>query len=86
MSKRAEEAALKAYPTHDGASEQWKKAHLSSLAEYIQGYEQAEKDIIARIYKQVNCWMPENDGEEYTNGERVAFNSILHLLKTMEEE
>lgn len=45
MSKRAEEAALKAYPTHDGASEQWKKAHLSNLAEYIQGYEQAEKDL-----------------------------------------
>ena len=42
---RAEEAALKAYPVHDGASEQWKKAHLSSLAEYIQGYEQAEKDL-----------------------------------------
>lgn len=42
---RAEEAALKAYPAHDGASKQWKKAHLSSLAEYIQGYEQAEKDL-----------------------------------------
>ena len=45
---RAEEAALKAYPTHDGASEQWKKAHLSNLAEYIQGYEQAERDTVDR--------------------------------------
>ena len=43
--KRSEEAALKTHPVHDGASEQWKKAHLSSLSEYIQGYEQAEKDL-----------------------------------------
>lgn len=43
---RAEQAALKAYPPHDGASEQWKKAYLSSLSEYIQGYEQAEKDLV----------------------------------------
>lgn len=46
---RAEQAALKAYPPHDGASEQWKKAYLSSLSEYIQGYEHAEQDLTLTI-------------------------------------
>ena len=47
MSKRAEEAALKAYPTHKGASKQWIKLHLSGgdCAVFIKGYEQAEKDL-----------------------------------------
>ena len=51
MSKRAEEAALKAYPVHEGASPQWIKHHLSGgdCAVFIQGYEQAEKDIITLI-------------------------------------
>lgn len=83
---RAEEAALKAYPAHDGASEQWKKAHLSGLAVFIRGYKQAEKDLINRIRKQVKTWMPEKDGEEYTAGKRIAFRSILILLKELEDE
>ena len=47
MSKRAEEAALKTYPVHEGASPQWIKLHLSGgdCAVFIQGYEQAEKDL-----------------------------------------
>lgn len=56
---RAEEAALKAYPAHNGASEQWKKAHLSSLSEYIQGYKQAEKDTIKRAV----AWLKEHANE-----------------------
>ena len=57
MSKRAEEAALKTYPAHDGASKQWIKMHLSgTCADYIKGYEQAEKDTIERVVK----WLEEN--------------------------
>ena len=48
MSKIAEHAALKAYPTHKGASKQWIKLHLSNgdCAVFIKGYEQAEKDLV----------------------------------------
>lgn len=83
MSKRAEEAALTAYP-YDGGT----KGLIceSSRPIFIKGYEQAEKDTIERIRKQVKQWMPEKDGEEHTYGERLAFNSVLHLLEEMEEE
>ena len=82
---RAEEAALKAYPTHDDASEQWKKAHLSNLAEYIQGYEQAEKDTIERVIE----WVKRN-GYLYVNranaGEFMEKPFVESLRKAMEEE
>ena len=44
---KAEEAALKAYPVHKGASKEWIKHHLSDgdCACFIKGYEQAEKDL-----------------------------------------
>lgn len=47
MSKRAEKAALNAYPPHKGASQEWIKLHLSGgdCACFIKGYEQAEKDL-----------------------------------------
>ena len=49
MSKRAEEAALKEFPMHKGASEEWKTAHLLGVcSDYIRGYNQAERDTIAR--------------------------------------
>ena len=50
MSKKAEEAALKAYPTHYGASKEWVKHHLSGgdCTAFIRGYEQAEKDTVDR--------------------------------------
>ncbi|MBO7071853.1 MAG: hypothetical protein J6W09_11260 [Bacteroidales bacterium] len=50
MSKRAEEAALKAYPdypTLDGGYVTQRKPRKT----YIQGYEQAEKDTIERAVK-----------------------------------
>lgn len=47
MSKRAKDAALKAYPTHKGASKEWIKHYLlgGDCAVFIKGYEQAEKDL-----------------------------------------
>lgn len=45
---RAEKAALKAYPTHKGASKEWIKHYLlgGDCAVFIKGYEQAEKDLV----------------------------------------
>lgn len=86
MSKRAEEAALKAYP--ELAAEWMKVKTLQPMkrAIYKQGYEQAEKDMIKKIREQVECWMPDNpEGDEHISGERVAFRSVLVLLKEMQE-
>lgn len=74
---RAEEAALLAYDTNTPAA---------IRIAYRDGYEQAEKDLINRIRKQVETWMPEKDGEEYTDGKRLAFRSVLQLLKGLEDE
>jgi pyruvate/2-oxoacid:ferredoxin oxidoreductase alpha subunit len=94
MSKRAEDAALKAYPPKFTSPKRYAKrvqsekvdTHVTIRRFYQEGYEQAEKDTIERIRKQVKQWMPEKDGEEHTYGERLAFNSVLHLLEEMEEE
>ena len=82
MSKRSEEV----YPRMKGSDMTTfslnKKNELRR-----EGYEQAKKDTIAKIRGQVEKWMPDNpEGDEYTSGERVAFLSVLHLLKEMEEE
>lgn len=75
MSKRAEEAALKAYPKEtrdctgfvvDIGHPQWMRNY------YIQGYEQAEKDTIERAWE----WMTSAKGEH-------AFEDFR---KAMEEE
>ena len=55
MSK-AEERALERFPVHEGASEEWIKVHLKNICgDYIEGYQQAEKDFTdAFIKKAVN--------------------------------
>lgn len=45
-----------------------------------------EEDIIRKIREQVEKWMPEKDGKENTHGKRTAFNSVLNLLKEIENE
>ena len=67
---RAEERALERFPVHKGASEQWIKAHLKGICgDYIEGYEQAEKDLqltwedmkyISSLYDQIP-YMEEED-------------------------
>lgn len=85
MSKRAKEAALKAYPPHKGASENWIKAHLSSCVEFIQGYEQAEKDLaltwrdiafICQTYTEVINSLP-NKPCPYTPGFKDVYGEVL---------
>lgn len=91
MSKRAEEAAMKAYPIQgDWVGNKYRdwdedinRVHRNV---FLQGYEQAEKDIISHIREQIERWTQKDNGEEHIKGERTAFNSVLHLLKEMEEE
>ena len=97
MSKRSEEAAKEIYK--DGIELLGRRdkngnliIHPETMVGILRnacqrGYEQAEKDMIVKIRKQVEKWMPDNsEGDEYISGERVAFRSVLHLLKEMEEE
>lgn len=90
MSKKAEEMALKAYPIHSVLIQPARRGGYyadNHLREgFIEGYKQGEKGTIARIREQVKQWMPEKDGEEYTCGKRLAFNSVLYLLEEMEEK
>ena len=51
------------------------------------GAEYERGKIITEIKNQVERWMPDNpEGDEYLSGERVAFRSVLHLLKEKEEQ
>ena len=79
MSKRAEEAALKEYPVHKGASEEWTTLHLiGTCSEYIKGYNQGEKDTINRACK----WL-----RERTEGYDIIDENDVELFrKAMEEE
>lgn len=51
MSKKAEEAALREYPTYEGASPEWVKAHLSSCTEFIKGYEIGAREMYDFIHE-----------------------------------
>lgn len=86
---RAEEAALKAYPQKEKMNKKGTGIYDPNFQRrdaYQKGYEQAEKDTITRIREYVKQWMPENpEGDEHISGERVAFRSVLVLLKEMQE-
>jgi len=88
MSKRAEQKALEAYPYNRAYTDNDVEydGNFCNRLPYIEGYEQAEKDIISHIREQIERWMPKDNGEEHIKGERTAFNSVLHLLKEIEEE
>ena len=47
---------------------------------------ETKENIIRKIREQVEKWMPEKDGKENTHGKRTAFNSVLNLLKEIENE
>ena len=58
-----------------------------SIAEILRlARKELKENIIRKIREQVKKWMPENNGEENTHGERTAFNSVLNLLKEIENE
>ena len=81
---RSQIAALESYPEETRFIRDYNQ--LAKRQIYQQGYEQAGKDIISHIREQIERWMPQDNGEEHIKGERIAFNSVLHLLKEMEEE
>lgn len=96
MSKRATEAAKEIYK--DGIQLLGRRDRNNNIVIHPEtmvgvlrnaakkGYEQAEKNIISHIREQIERWMSKDNGEEYIKGERTAFNSVLHLLKEMEDE
>ena len=91
MSKRAEEAALKAYPVYGkwvgNQYGYWDNDINSTLRKaYLQGYEQAEKDTLRKVEK----WLAEihrvcDITDE--NGYRIELRDLTALLeKAMEKE
>ena len=90
MSKRAEDAALRAYPEKMGMFHEADihyEADLNKAAriKYIEGYNQAEKDTIEKAV----MWL-EKHADEY-NGSESSFDHmeeemITDFQKAMEEE
>lgn len=82
---KAEKIAVEKYPhgTFDGELEDSLRAACMCMV----GYNEGKKDTIAKIREQIERWMPDNpESDEYIYGERVAFRSVLNLLKEMEEQ
>lgn len=84
MSKRAIEKVYETYSLNE--NNRYDHELNAKRVGFQQGYEHAEKDIISHIREQIERWMPKDNGEEHIKGERTAFNSVLHLLKEIEEE
>lgn len=88
MSKRAEEAALKAYPRDDGRI--WAgvfgfvkvDAYPQERKGFQEGYEQAEKDIWGRIEKYLSEQAPGN----YATAGFILKNFDEFKQQIMEEE
>ena len=88
MSKRAHKAALKAHPTVGGIKNLVSKREfinaqnlrMNNIKQYMQGYEQAEKDTIERCI----AWLKEHAWFEQ-NGTRVEVD-INKFREAMEEE
>lgn len=95
MSKRAKQAALKAYPPHKGASQEWIKLHLSGgdCACFIKGYEQAEKDLaltwedIAKIITIYEAGIENGDYDRYNDAKwmKEYSNDILRKFNQIKE-
>lgn len=85
MSKRAKELA-DFFVGHTFETGEDSAITLARLG-YINGYEKAKEDIIAHIRNTVKFWMPDNpERDEYIEGKRLAFRSVLVLLDEMERK
>ena len=84
MSKRAEEAALKEYPQelYPHSEHEWIDLNGEHRALYIQGYEQAEKDIWGRIEK----YLSRQDLGNYATAGFILKNFEYFKQQIMEEE
>ena len=82
-----EEAAVQAHiQMEEGGEDMTFLNTFKAGAEWMAG-QQAEKDTIAKIHEQIERGIPDNpEGDEYIFGERVAFRSVLNLLKETEKE
>lgn len=93
MSKRSEEAALKAYPKRrEGDSRGSYDSSSLSRAIYKQGYEQAEKELLNRLeviereYKGMSHNAESRENYIYASGLREATTRIIRLVKDDEEQ
>jgi len=79
MSKRAEEAALKAYPTQDMYSSLLDGSNRLKREVFIQGYERAEKDCrLTRedVEKIVSIYL-ETEKNPFLSHEDIILNTLL---------
>lgn len=81
MSKRAEEAALKAYPNVEQPV--WDESYPKTLFvrhternAFVKGYEQAEKDTIERALD----WL------KYAQKEKMSFGAAIDYFRAIVEE
>lgn len=85
MSKRAEQAALKAYPIHSVLIQPARRGGYyadNHLREgYIEGYEQAEKDTIKRVVK----WLKDNH-VQYPNRDIRTEELVGHFRRYFKED
>lgn len=93
MSKRSEEAALKAYPKRkEGDSRGSYDSSLLSRAIYKQGYEQAERELLNKLeeiqaeYKSKSHDAESKENYIYAFGLCDATARIIKLLKNDEEQ
>lgn len=93
MSKRSEEAALKAYPKRrEGDSRGSYDSSSLSRTIYKQGYEQAEKELLNRLevikreYKGMLHNAESRENYIYASGSCEATIRIIRLVKDDEEQ
>ena len=93
MSKRSEEASLKAYPKRrEGDSRGSYDSSSLSRTIYKQGYEQAEKELLNRLeiiereYKGMSHNAESRENYIYASGLREATTRIIRLVKDDEEQ
>ena len=85
MSKIAEEKAFIAYPKFviNGGSNYDHNTDRRYI--FARCYEQAAKDIIARVREEVDKIIPDGN-DEYIIGERIGYHSVLNILNKLEKE
>lgn len=93
MSKRSEEAALKAYPKkREGDSRGSYDSSSLSRTIYKQGYEQAEKELLNKLeeiqaeYKGISHDAKSKEDYIYASGLCEATARIIKFLKNDEEQ
>lgn len=82
MNKRAEEAALKAYPILFSERNLYDNGFTDRRESYIKGYEQAEKDIWSKIEK----YLSKHYSSDFATVGWILKNIEEYKKKIMEDE